>query len=79
MRTPTHIAYSVEEVSFHDSEEAAIGRIKAAIQDARSDAINSDDGEWPCDCEHWFVAKITHRAFAEVDECGTEYVLEDVA
>lgn len=70
----THISYTGDGVDWHESEEKAIERLGEAIADARADAIQA--GEWPCDCDEWFVAKITHRVEAEVTGCGTDYLLE---
>ena len=62
----THISYTGAGVDWHESEAKAIERLGEAIADARSDAIRA--GEWPCDCDEWFVAKITHRVDAGVTQ-----------
>lgn len=77
MSTPTHISYTGGGVDWHESEEKAIERLDEAIADARSDAIRA--GEWPCDCDEWFVAKITHRVVADDQGDGAaDFFVEDV-
>ena len=73
----THISYTGDGVDWHDSEEKAIERLDQAIADARADAIQA--GEWPCDCDEWFVAKITHRVVTdEQGDVAVDYLLECV-
>lgn len=75
MSTSTHISYTGDGVDWHESEQKAIERLGEAISDARADAIQA--GEWPCDCDEWFVAKITHRVVAdEQDDGATDYFVE---
>lgn len=77
MSTPTHISYTGDGVNCHESEAQAIERLEEAIADARADAIQS--GEWPCDCDEWFVAKITHKAVDDEQGDGeTDFFVEGV-